>query len=254
MRDQGEAQKVATRSGHDQGDRVVRLGDGGRLGQRQRLCDERIGHVAREEGEDRDRQGAGTGCDARQPGSRAHRDARRDAEDQLCGVDPLAEENGRPADRTEQGGSELASRVDVVCQSQRGHRSRAGGCVPGRSPVCDDRAPARKRFQARDPARRVHEHIGRDEELAHPLGETEHADAQLVRECPPQARPARIVAACEAHDERADLERRLNRSLQVADAPAASGDHDDRSLRGQAEGPPRISRRSWRPELRGDER
>ena len=133
-------------------------------------------------------------------------------------------------------GAELRRRARVDEQSEPRHLPCEERAVAGWRAVGDDPAPANHRLEARHSAGGVDEHVGRGEELAHLVGESEHRHAWLVGERQLEPLAVVLVAAGEAdHDRARESERLADGAIEIADSPAASRhEHDSTGVR-QAE-------------------
>ena len=100
---------------------------------------------------------------------------------------------------------------------------------------------AHQRLEHRQASGRVHEHVARREPLGHDVGEALDPNARIVPEPRAELRQQRLVPAAEADDasDRGNRERLGNRSLDIADAPAASGHENDLARGGKTERAPR---------------
>ena len=161
----------------------------------------------------------------------------------------------RLRERAPEGGEQLRRRARHFGQAERGHRPRRLRCVPRRTAVGDDRAASNERLQAGHAAGGVHDRVGGRQQLAHLLGEAEHAHARLAREQGGQPCPQRFVSGRQADDRRPrQPQAGPGGALEIADAPAAAGDDDDRPLERQPERASRLHLGARREERRGDQR
>ena len=127
--------------------------------------------------------------------------------------------------------------------------------MPGRSAVGDDRAASNERLQAGHAAGGVDDRVGGRQQLAHLLGEAENANARLAREQEGQPCPQRLVSGRQADDHRPrQPQAGPGRALEIADAPAATGDDDDRPLERQPERASRLHPGARREERGRDQR
>ena len=99
--------------------------------------------------------------------------------------------------------------------------------------VGDDRAAARHRLEAGHAAGRVHEHVGRREQVGHPVGEAEHAHVARRRRSAAsrRSRAASLRPATQTTVVSGSAAELVDGALEVADAPAAAGDDDDVAAR-----------------------
>ena len=253
-RDRREGQELAPPALHDQRDAVVRGHDRRALGQRERLGDHGIRRVAREQREQEGCRRRRRGHRSREPGPRANRHPRRRGEDEARGVGATRERDLRRASGREQRGSQLGRRVRVHDKPERGHLPRDQRCVTRRRTVGDHGTVAGESLEAGDAARGVDEHVRCGQEVAHRVGEAEHLHTRFSGERGLEPQASRGIASGEADHGRVELERRPHGSCQVADAPAAAGDHDHRPLARQAERAPSLDGGPRAVELRSHER
>ena len=91
-------------------------------------------------------------------------------------------------------------------------------------------------LEAGDPAARVHQGVGRGDQVAHAVGKAEHAHARLLAEATLEALAHLVVAPGDAdHGRHPDLEGAAHRPLEVADPPAPAGHQHDAADLGQPE-------------------
>ena len=135
-------------------------------------------------------------------------------------------------------------------EPERGHLPREQRCVTRRRAVGDHGTVAGESLEAGDAAGGVDEHVSRGQEVAHRVGEAEHLHARFPGEPGLEPHASRRIASGEADHGRVELERRRHGSREVADAPAATGDDDDRPFVRQAEraGPRRTPAACGTPE------
>ena len=241
--DRSECQQAGPVTTHDERDRVTLQRNRTRPRQRQRLGDERIGEVAREDREHENRRAQDEG--ERTCGSREHArpDSRPCGEHETSRLVPMAE-RGTTVRGARRGGAEgdpqLGVRASVHDQPERGHLPGQVRGVPRRGSVGDDRAPAGERLQARHAARRVHENVGGCEHLTHLIGETEHGDPRIATEGALQPLLDRGIAACKTeHGHAGELQRGDGRPLEISDRPTSARYDDKTSGHRQ---PERLSR------------
>ena len=148
--------------------------------------------------------------------------------------------------------SRSRSRADDLGDPVAPERRVVDADVPAAPAVGDRRAAAHVRLEHGQPAGRVDERVARREPLAHLLGEADHPHARLAGVARTQPRAQLLVAAAEARDDgrRPSCERRVDRALEVADAPASAGDEHDLAVGGQAERRARRERVARPRELR----
>ena len=124
-----------------------------------------------------------------------------------------------------------------------------------RGAIGDDRAAADEGFEAGHAAGRVHNRVGGREQLAHLGGEAENANPRRVCERQGQPPPQALVSRRQADDRRRrQPQARPDRAFEVADAPAAAGDDDERPIERQAQPATRPLRRAGREEGGRDQR
>ena len=224
------------------------------LGQGERLGDDGIRRVAREEGEQEGCCRSRRGHRPCEPRPRANRNPRHRGEDEARGVDTPRERDLRPASGPEQRGFQLGRRACVHDEPERGHLLREQRCVTRRRAVGDHGTIAGESLEAGDAAGGVHEHVSRGQEVVHRVGEAEHLHARFPGERGLEPHASRRIASGEADHGRVELQRRRHGSREVAYAPAAAGDDDDRPLARQAERAPGLDGRPRRVELRSHQR
>ena len=145
-------------------------------------------------------------------------------------------------------------RPAVVAHPERGDRLGVPACMSRGRAEGDDRLAADERLQAGDAGGRVDDRVGRRHQLVHVVGEAEDARARLAGEVLFQAHADLLVEAADADDIRAlELERRAHGAFELADAPAASGDDDQRAFLGQAQRAASVGLRHRLEELLLDE-
>ncbi len=113
--------------------------------------------------------------------------------------------------------------------------------MPRRHSVQDGRTPRHQTFETRDPTAGVNEYVGRCDQVAHPVGEAEHADARLPSEGQEEALARLVVSTRHAcHGGRPRFERGANGPVEVPDAPSSAGDDDDGAGGREAERAPGL--------------
>lgn len=131
---------------------------------------------------------------------------------------------------------ELGSRRTDRREAQRGERPVVDTDVREVRAEGDEGGAAGNRLERSHAAGGVHHDIGRAQQVAHAAGVAEHAEALLPREASREARTQLLVASADAHHVRAiERDGGADSALEVADAPSAAGDDDQRSLLGQLE-------------------
>ena len=214
----------------------------------QHPCDERVGRGAGERPAREDERGhrqpeSDAPCFAAAPEDRAAVPL-PGAEDQRSGRTLCSEPADR--DRLPRHGDperlgELARRPAVVAHPQPRDRLRVPACVAGGRAERDDRLAAHECLEARDTGGRMDDCVGRGHQLVHVVRETEDARARLAGEVSFEPVADLLVQAADADDVRTlQLERGAHCALELADAPAAAGDEDERPLFGEAEPAARV--------------
>jgi len=127
--------------------------------------------------------------------------------------------------------------------------------VPWWHSVQDGRTARDETFETGDPTTGVDEHVGRRDQIAHPVGEAEDADARLPVEGHAQALPRLLVSTRHArYGGRPRSQRGANGAVEVSDAPTPAGDEDDRAAGREVERAPGLDLAARLEERRGDER
>ena len=136
---------------------------------------------------------------------------------------------------------QLAKRIPQLarckCPAGEAARSQRLGVVAdmtGREAVDHHRAATQAGLQARDPARGVHQHVRRGEQIAHAVAEAEDADVRIAGEGRLQLRTYALVATRDAdHERRGDGACRGHGLPEVPDPPATARNDDHRPPEGQ---------------------
>ena len=148
----------------------------------------------------------------------------------------------RSLKRRAEGGAQVAGRAGHTSDAERGHAARVGSPVTGRHAVEDGGTAGDEPLEAGDPAARVHERVGRGDQVTHAVCEAEDAHARLLAEAPLEALARLVVAPGDAdHGRHPDLEGAAHRPLEVADPPTPAGHQHDAADLGQPERAPGLA-------------
>lgn len=96
-------------------------------------------------------------------------------------------------------------------------------------------------FETGDPPTGVDQYVGRRDQVAHPVGEAEYANARLPSEGQEQSLARLLVSTRHAHDGgRPRSERGANGPIEITDAPSPAGDEDHGAVGGEIERAPGL--------------